>query len=245
MDEKFEDSGWKLVKLFEFVPDVVRTSVQSVAMLDGLVYVFFHDSYIQTYKNGVLQEEFRPVSGRLYHANDTSLLDGLFWICDTETPEVGPRIKCWNPKSRKVVGDWNPNLQGWRSASCVPDGKGGCYVCQVEAIDTNLRTRIMVSSYNIKTARVATLGFIPQHHRYVQGSELDGDSLWISSNDGRPSATTRFVRVALEDMTIRDDLLFHDFGEAEGFFPIGKDRYMLGRNSGEGTGEVWVLEREG
>ena len=107
---------------------------------------------------------------------------------------------------------------------------GSLLVVSVEAIDTHIRTKMMVSHVSADGHLLAHLGFVPMHHRFVQGCAREVDSLWISSNDGRDSATTRFVQVSIPTLRIIRDLHFTGFGEAEGLFRLPDGSFLVGRN---------------
>jgi len=151
-------------------------------------------------------------------------------------------IKLFDPDSRKVLGSWNVGQEGWRTAAVTEDGKGKLLVVSVQSVDSHIRTEMLVSSFDPTSGKAEMIGKVPMHHRFVQGCSREGDTLWISSNDGRDSATTRFVCVSLPSCAILKDLHFKGFGEAEGMFRLDDGSFLVGRNHEDGY--VYLLEKQ-
>ena len=233
---------WSLVPLFGLQPNRKGTSIQSTALCGGMLYVFYHDSILQRYHDGKLVSE-DVVRGDLYHANDTEL-DGPYFI-QVDTGRESPSLCRFDRSSNSVTQRWLLHTPGFRTASCAWSKEGTLLLVLVQTIALDQRTAMTVAEFDFEKGVVKPLFTLPQHHRFVQGCAVRGDDLFITSNDGGDSATTRFIDYDLHSGKVVDDVCFSGFGESEGLYRGEGNQLITGLNLRHGRSAVYRLVAPG
>jgi hypothetical protein len=247
--EKFvcreNDSEWKLERLWNLQENKQKSSIQSTAFVDGILYVFYHDSIIQQYVQGTLEDEYSPTSGVIHHANDTEYDGKDFIIVDTGTKDILPMLKRYDPKRHVVLQEWNILSPGWRTAAASFTVDKELLVIMVEAIALEKRTKMSLRTFNLSSDKTVEIASLPHWHKYVQGCAVRGNDLFITTNDGGSSEKTRFIDYDLRQKKIIHDVSFEGFGESEGMFCTADGHLLTGRNMRNGKSAVYRLVTPG
>jgi len=235
-----DETGWhRLTKIRSLAQNSRQTAIQSCGVL-GTTFYALYDYETQVYGNIGCLGMF---ASTLHHPNDCECYKGAFLICDTGTKDVSTMLRVYDPQKRCVLDSFDLAQQGWRTAAATYSTELGVVTVSVQAIDSHMRTENLISFVDWERRHVEPIMTFPMRNRFVQGCTFYKGLLFVTTNNGGLSETTRFIEVNLQSRSVVQEIVFHGFGESEGLFCHVHDEeehLITCRNYEEG--EVYELE---